>query len=56
MNVITKGPYMSNPWSQDIRGMLGSKYGKAYLDEASSDEWCSKWRVNQNLIRCAPRF
>ena len=43
---------MSNPCSQAIRGMLGSKYGKDYLAEASSDELCSKWHVNQNLVRC----
>jgi len=39
--------------SQAIRGMLGSKYGKEYIAEASSDTYCRKWVVNENLIRCA---
>ena len=38
--------------SQAIRGMLGSKYGKEYIAEASSDTYCRKWVVNENLIRC----
>ena len=32
--------------------MLGSKYGKDYVTEASSDALCRKWHVNENLIRC----
>ncbi len=39
--------------SQAIRGMLGSKYGKEYIAEASSDTYCRKWVVNENLIRRA---
>ena len=38
---------------QAIRGMLGSKYGKEYIAEASSDTYCRKWVVNENLIRRA---
>ena len=37
--------------SQAIRGMLGSKYGKEYIAEASSDTYCRKWHVNENLVR-----
>jgi hypothetical protein len=37
---------------QAIRGMLGSKYGKEYIAEASSDTYCRKWHVNENLVRC----
>ena len=34
--------------------MLGAKYGKEYMAEASSDTFCSKWHVNQNLVRWVP--
>lgn len=40
------------PELQEIRKMLGSKYGKEYVAEASSDALCRKWHVNENLIRC----
>lgn len=34
-----------------IRAMLGSKYGKEYVQEATSDLMCRKWHVNEDLIR-----
>ncbi|KAK9811537.1 hypothetical protein WJX72_005542 [[Myrmecia] bisecta] len=35
-----------------IRGLLGNKFGKEFVNEASSDVMCRKWQVNENLIRC----
>lgn len=35
-----------------LRGLLGSKYGKEFIQEAGSDETCRKWHCNDNLVRC----
>lgn len=37
-----------------IRAMLGSKYGKEYVQEATNDLMCRKWHVNEDLIRQGP--
>ena len=34
-----------------IRGMLGHKYGKEFIEKASSDASCRQFMVNENLIR-----
>ena len=37
-----------------IRGLLGHKFGREYISEASDDTVCRKWQVNENLRRCRP--
>ena len=37
-----------------IRAQLAAKYGKEFINEASSDISCLKWNVNENMIRCVP--
>ena len=34
-----------------IRGLLGHKFGREYVTEASDDHVCRKWQVNENLRR-----
>ena len=38
-----------------IRAQLAAKYGKEFIQEASSDISCLKWNVNENMIRRARR-
>ena len=35
-----------------IRGLLGHKFGREYIAEASDDTVNRKWQVNENLKRC----
>lgn len=37
------------PELQNIRAILGSKYGKQFVQEACSDDKCAKWHVNEKL-------
>lgn len=47
------------PELTSIRGMLGAKFGKEFVEKASSDNSCRQFMVNENLIRsaaCYPGF
>lgn len=39
------------PELTSIRGMLGHKFGKEFVEKASSDISCRQFMVNENLIR-----
>lgn len=40
------------PELPNIRGILGSKFGKEFVQGASSLETSRMWHVNENLLRC----
>jgi len=40
------------PELEKIRGLLSHKFGREYVEKASSDLSCRQYMVNENLIRC----